>query len=108
MPEWTLSGGLAGGGLIYTHQNGARAHVHVNDDGDLDVATWDPSSGDERVFPDREALEMIVDADIRRLRESGRNEDRAMLLVSGVGDFAAVRSYRGRNKIGTDRHWRGS
>lgn len=98
MPEWTFSGGLVGGGWVYEHESGARAYIHVNDDGDLDVATWDPVSGDERAFPDREALEMIIDTDIRRMRESGRGEDQAMLAISGIGHFASVRSYRGRRR----------
>lgn len=98
MPEWSLSGGIFGGGWVYEHERGARAFVHVNDDGDLDVATWDPVSGDERAFPHREALEEIVHMDVERMRQSGSGEDHAMLALCGIGDFASVRSYRGRKK----------
>ena len=98
VPEWTLSGGLARGGWVYVHESGARAYIHVNDDGYIDVATWDPGSGDERAFPDREALETIVGMDLERMRESGRGDDQAMLALSGLGGFSSVRSYRGRKK----------
>ncbi len=98
MAEWTLRGGLVRGGFVYEHRNGARAYVHLGDDGDLDLATWDPGSGGERRFPDRDALETIVGMDIERMRGSDRGEDKAMLLLSGIGDFASVRSYRGRGK----------
>jgi hypothetical protein len=98
MPEWTLRGGLVGGGLVYEHRDGARAYVHLNDDGDLDVAAWDPGSGGERTFPNREALDTIIDMDLKRMREGDRDYEKAMLLLSGVGDVASVRSYRGRGK----------
>jgi hypothetical protein len=86
---WRLAGGLVRGGLVYVHETGARAYVHVDDAGDLDVAEWD--AGRERHFPDREALEVIIENDLQRM-------DPAVLRVVGIDEFRTVRSYRGRKR----------
>ena len=93
---WRLSGGLRRGGFVYVHATGIRAYIHVDDAGDVDVVGWDAAG--ERHFPEREALEVVVEHDLRRLRESGRAEDRALLLVAGFDEFRTMRSYAaGRN-----------
>ena len=82
------------GGFVYVHATGIRAHVHVNDAGDVDVAGWD-GAGD-RHFPDREAFEVIVASDLQRLREN--DQGALLLLIAGFDEFRTVGSYRGRKK----------
>jgi hypothetical protein len=96
MAEWSKVGGLASGGFVYEHHSGARAYLHVNGDGEVEVETWDPADG--LAFPNFDALITIAGEDLRRMQESGRPEHLAELLVSGVGLFAPLRGHRGRKR----------
>lgn len=97
--EWRLAGGLAGGGLVYEHRDGARAYLHM-DQGDVTLAGWDPAG--ETALPDREALETIAARDLRALQASERAEDQALLIVSGVSLYSVVRNHGGRKRRWTD------
>ena len=89
---WQLVRGLFRGGFVYQHRNGAVVHVHDDGEGFLEVATWEPT--DELALPDRGALDEVVSADVERM--AATSSGRAMLMVVGVSELAAVRPSRGR------------
>ncbi len=94
--EWEWVAGLVRGGWVYEHRDGARAYLHANDDGELEVATWDPVN--DRHFPDLEALQTIAAEDLRSLRESDHPDAEAWFLLSGIPRNAALKSHRGRKR----------
>jgi hypothetical protein len=95
---WQLVRGLSRGGLVYQHRNGAVAHLHDDGEGFLEMVTWEPTN--EPVLPDRAALDETVNADIEQMARTASG--RAMLMLAGVSELAAVRSARGRPRLWSD------
>ena len=69
-----------------------------DEEGFLDVATWEPT--DELALPDRGALAKIVNADVERMATT--DTGRGMLMVAGVSELAVMRPSVGRPRLWSD------
>lgn len=97
-PVWQHVRGISRGGFVYQHRNGAVVYLRDDGEGYLEVATWEPT--DELALPDRGALEEIVSADVEQM--AATPSGRAMLMVSGVSELAAMRPSVGRPRLWSD------